>query len=105
MQPKEPEPSLPALSDAVWAYPFLHCLSFDRQQVAKQKESRQTISPKGELYRIIKDWPIENKRMKAHHSRPSDQRSAAIASAFTDGNFSAYPLPGRTYMVRAGATF
>jgi hypothetical protein len=43
--------------------------------------------------------------MKAHHSRPSDQRSAAIASAFTDGNFSAYPLPGRTYMVKAGATF
>jgi iron complex outermembrane recepter protein len=29
----------------------------------------------------------------------------AIASAFTDGRFSAYPLPGRTYMVRAGATF
>lgn len=29
----------------------------------------------------------------------------AIASAFTEGRFSAYPLPGRTYMVRAGATF
>jgi iron complex outermembrane receptor protein len=29
----------------------------------------------------------------------------AIASAFTDGRFSAYPLPGRTYMVKAGATF
>jgi iron complex outermembrane receptor protein len=29
----------------------------------------------------------------------------AIASAFTDGKFSAYPLPGRTYMVKAGATF
>jgi iron complex outermembrane recepter protein len=29
----------------------------------------------------------------------------AVASAFTDGRFSAYPLPGRTYMVRAGATF
>jgi iron complex outermembrane receptor protein len=29
----------------------------------------------------------------------------AIASAFTSGRFSAYPLPGRTYMVRAGATF
>ncbi len=29
----------------------------------------------------------------------------AIASAFTDGRFNAYPLPGRTYMVKAGATF
>jgi iron complex outermembrane receptor protein len=29
----------------------------------------------------------------------------AIASAFTDGRFSAYPLPGRTYIVKAGATF
>ncbi len=29
----------------------------------------------------------------------------AIASTFTDGRFSAYPLPGRTFMVRAGATF
>jgi len=29
----------------------------------------------------------------------------AIASSFTPGRFSAYPLPGRTYMVRAGATF
>ena len=29
----------------------------------------------------------------------------AIASASTDGRFSAYPLPGRTYMLKAGATF
>src|SRR5436190_23720905 len=29
----------------------------------------------------------------------------AIASTFTDGRFSAYPLPGRSYMVKAGATF
>ena len=29
----------------------------------------------------------------------------AIASSFTPGRFSAYPLPGRTFMVRAGATF
>ena len=29
----------------------------------------------------------------------------AIASAFTEGRFSAYPLPGRTYLVKAGATF
>jgi iron complex outermembrane receptor protein len=29
----------------------------------------------------------------------------AIASAFTEGRFSAYPLPGRSYMVKAGATF
>ncbi|MEH2550648.1 iron complex outermembrane receptor protein [Bradyrhizobium sp. AZCC 2262] len=29
----------------------------------------------------------------------------AIASTFTPGRFAAYPLPGRTYMVRAGATF
>jgi iron complex outermembrane receptor protein len=29
----------------------------------------------------------------------------AIASTFTTGRFAAYPLPGRTYMVRAGATF
>jgi iron complex outermembrane receptor protein len=29
----------------------------------------------------------------------------AVASAFTDGRFSAYPLPGRTYMVKMGATF
>ena len=29
----------------------------------------------------------------------------AVASAFTPGRFSAYPLPGRTYMVKAGATF
>lgn len=29
----------------------------------------------------------------------------AIASAFTEGRFSAYPLPGRTYVVKAGATF
>ena len=42
---------------------------------------------------------------ETHHSRPSDQHSAAIASAFADGRFSAYPLPGRTYMVKAGATF
>lgn len=29
----------------------------------------------------------------------------AVASAFTAGVFSAYPLPGRTYIVKAGATF
>jgi len=29
----------------------------------------------------------------------------AIASTFTDGRFSAYPLPGRSYLLRAGATF
>src|SRR4029079_10703618 len=29
----------------------------------------------------------------------------AIASTFTPGRFSAYPLPGRTYMMKAGATF
>lgn len=29
----------------------------------------------------------------------------AIASSFTAGRFSAYPLPGRTYIVKAGATF
>jgi iron complex outermembrane receptor protein len=29
----------------------------------------------------------------------------AVASAFTAGRFNAYPLPGRTYMVRAGVTF
>jgi len=29
----------------------------------------------------------------------------AVASTFTDGRFSAYPLPGRTYMIKAGATF
>lgn len=29
----------------------------------------------------------------------------AIASSFTPGRFSAYPLPGRTYLVKAGATF
>jgi len=29
----------------------------------------------------------------------------AIASAFTPGAFSAYPLPGRTFMLKAGATF
>jgi iron complex outermembrane receptor protein len=29
----------------------------------------------------------------------------AIASAFTEGRFSAYPLPGRTYLLKAGATF
>jgi iron complex outermembrane receptor protein len=29
----------------------------------------------------------------------------AVASTFTPGRFAAYPLPGRTYMVRASATF
>lgn len=29
----------------------------------------------------------------------------AIASAFTQDRFSAYPLPGRTFLVKAGATF
>jgi iron complex outermembrane receptor protein len=29
----------------------------------------------------------------------------AIASSFTPGRFSAYPLPGRNYMVKVGATF
>jgi iron complex outermembrane receptor protein len=29
----------------------------------------------------------------------------AIASSFTPGRFSAYPLPGRTFLVKAGATF
>jgi iron complex outermembrane recepter protein len=29
----------------------------------------------------------------------------AIASAFTPGAFSAYPLPGRTFMLKAGVTF
>lgn len=29
----------------------------------------------------------------------------AIASTFTDGRFSAYPLPGRTYLLKAGAQF
>jgi iron complex outermembrane recepter protein len=29
----------------------------------------------------------------------------AVASTFTDGRFSAYPLPGRSFIVKAGATF
>ena len=29
----------------------------------------------------------------------------AVASQFTLGNYSAYPLPGRVYMVKAGMTF
>ena len=29
----------------------------------------------------------------------------AIASSYTDGRFSAYPLSGRTYLLKAGATF
>ena len=29
----------------------------------------------------------------------------AIASSFTPGRFSAYPLPGRSYLVKAGVTF
>jgi iron complex outermembrane receptor protein len=29
----------------------------------------------------------------------------AVASTFIDGRFSAYPLPGRTFLVKAGATF
>ena len=29
----------------------------------------------------------------------------AIASAFTFGRYSAYPLPGRTFLVRAGMQF
>jgi iron complex outermembrane recepter protein len=29
----------------------------------------------------------------------------AIASSFTPGRFAAYPLPGRTFLVKAGATF
>jgi len=29
----------------------------------------------------------------------------AVASTFTAGRFNAYPLPGRSYMVKAGATF
>ncbi len=29
----------------------------------------------------------------------------AIASQFTSGTFNAYPLPGRTYVVKAGITF
>ena len=29
----------------------------------------------------------------------------AVASSLTDGRFSAYPLPGRTFLVKAGATF
>ncbi|SDH32611.1 iron complex outermembrane recepter protein [Bradyrhizobium sp. Rc2d] len=29
----------------------------------------------------------------------------AVASTFTDGRFSAYPLPGRSYLLKAGATF
>jgi iron complex outermembrane receptor protein len=29
----------------------------------------------------------------------------AVASAFTEGRFNAYPLPGRTFLLKAGATF
>jgi iron complex outermembrane recepter protein len=29
----------------------------------------------------------------------------AIASSFTPGRFAAYPLPGRTYLLKVGATF
>ena len=29
----------------------------------------------------------------------------AVASTFTDGRFNAYPLPGRSFIVKAGATF
>ncbi len=29
----------------------------------------------------------------------------AVASTFTDGRFSAYPLPGRTFLLKAGMTF
>jgi hypothetical protein len=29
----------------------------------------------------------------------------AIASAFTPGRFFAYPLPGRSYLLKAGVTF
>ncbi len=29
----------------------------------------------------------------------------AVASAFTPGRFAAYPLPGRSYLLKAGVTF
>jgi iron complex outermembrane receptor protein len=29
----------------------------------------------------------------------------AVASSFTPGRFSAYPLPGRSYLLKAGVTF
>jgi iron complex outermembrane receptor protein len=29
----------------------------------------------------------------------------AVASTFTPGRYGAYPLPGRTYLVKAGVTF
>jgi hypothetical protein len=55
-------------------------------------------------YRTIQDWPIENRLVKrtilAAGSTFSGHRSA-----FTDGRFSAYPLPGRTFLLKAGATF
>jgi hypothetical protein len=60
---------------------------------------------KAALYRIIEYGPIENKPTKLTILAARDQHSAAVASAFTDGRFSACPLPGRTYMVKAGATF
>lgn len=34
-----------------------------------------------------------------------DYYDYAVASTFTPGRFNAYPLPGRTYMVKAGLTF
>jgi hypothetical protein len=59
------------------------------------------ISPK-RIYRTFEDGPIEIRKCTI---LAADRHSALIASAFTEGRFSAYPLPGRIFMVKAGATF
>ena len=45
---------------------------------------------------------VDGKSKKPEHEQYYDY---AVASSATYGRYNAYPLPGRTYMVKAGATF
>jgi hypothetical protein len=107
MRPKEPEPSLPAPSDAVWGCPSpISFILF--HSTGNQSQNKKVATDDPAKRRTLQDYQRLAHRKQTnetHHSRPSDQHSAAIASAFADGRFSACPLPGRTYMVKAGATF
>ena len=60
--------------------------------------ARSTSSFSGQVERYVWSLSVNNVLNALYYDY-------AIASTFTDGRFSAYRLPRRTYLLKAGATF
>jgi hypothetical protein len=99
MPPKEQE--LSSATRQTWKILFRAKRTY-RQQVAKPKRVATNDLAKRELYRISKDWPIENKRLESTILAAGDRISRLPARRTNNANTQHDTAPIRC---RAGLTW